>query len=103
MTFSTFEEIEDYVSELVQKELGYETDLIAQENWNIMEEDVPQKVMEVLRDQFEESDLEEEVDQDYVEELFQSTLKELEPEEGYRISELWQEESYEDDYGDGDY
>ena len=76
-----------------------------------MEEDVPQKVMEVLRDQFEESDLEEEVDQDYVEELFQSTLKELEPEEGYRANGLWSEEMEDDDlkyyedeeYGDGDY
>ena len=111
MTFVTFEDVEEYVSELVQKELNYKTDLIVQSNWSIIEEDVPEKVMDYLREEFNESSLEEELYSDYVDELFRNTLQELEPEEGYRASSLWSEEVeddgleyYEEEgYGDGDY
>lgn len=92
MTFKTFEDVEKYVSKLVQKELSYKTDLIAQRTWSIIEEDVPEKVMIYIREEFSESDLEEELGTDYVDELFRRTLKELEPKEGYRTNELWDEE-----------
>lgn len=111
MTFTNFEDLEEYVSELVQKELNYKTDLIAQSNWSIIEEDVPEKVMEHIREEFGESDLEEELDSDYVDELFQNTLRELEPEKGYRANSLWSEEIEDDNleyyenegYRDGNY